>query len=242
MRTSLAALPIIRRRAAGYTFEKHELCGRLPQKSAAPERRRHPIPLRARLGTHSRAFTRRRGGDADARFAVKPLSRLCPEGSELAMIARVLALCSIMLFAASAAAQPPPSPPSAPEGAGARVFCGQSVALALAPRSRIPARYRRFFGIWSDAAWGPGACAALVVESIDRAGTARILYVYGPLSSDTPGPGGVLRGTGIIRGGALRFQNSDGTQFVFRPQGVDLAGAMTTPRGERFAATFKKSF
>jgi hypothetical protein len=51
-----------------------------------------------------------------------------------------------------------------------------------------------------------------------------------------------LRGTGIIRGGALRFQNSDGTQFVFRPQGVDLAGAMTTPRGERFAATFKKSF
>ena len=160
------------------------------------------------------------------------------------MIPRALVLCSMLLVAGSAAAQPlpPPAIPPAAAPEGARVFCEQSVSFTLAPRARVPARYRRFLGVWSDAAWGPNACAALVVKDIDRTGTAKILYVYGPLSPDTPGPGGILRGTGIIRAGALRFQNSDGTQFVFRPDVVDLAGSMTTPRGDSFTAIFKKSF
>lgn len=155
------------------------------------------------------------------------------------MIARPLVLCSLLLLAAPAAAQPPPA---APPPADARVFCGQSVGFAVTPWARVPAVYRRFLGVWSDAAWGPDACAALIVESIDRAGTAKILYVYGPLDSSAPGPGGVLRGTGIIRAGILRFQNSDGTQFAFRPEIIDLAGQMTTPSGDSFTATFKKSF
>lgn len=160
---------------------------------------------------------------------------------------RFLVLCPLLLVAAgSAAAQPSPpaasAPPSAPESANARFFCGQSVGVALAPPAQVPRAYRRFLGVWSDAAWGPNACAALVVESIDRTGTAKILYVYGPLDASGPRPGGVLRGTGIIRGGALRFQNSDGTQFAFRPEIADLTGRMTTPRGDSFTAIFKKSF
>jgi hypothetical protein len=145
-----------------------------------------------------------------------------------------------LLCAGSAAAQAPPSAP--PPEQGVRVLCAQSVSFALAPRARVPRAYRRFLGVWSDAAWGPDACAALVVEDIDRTGTATILYVYGPLSSGRPAPGGVLRGTGIVRDGALRFQNSDGTQFVFRPDIADLMGQMTTPRGDRFTAVFKRSF
>ena len=153
------------------------------------------------------------------------------------MVPRLLALCSLLLVAAgSAAAQPPPP------AAAARVFCEQSVTFALAPRTRVPPAYRHFLGVWSDAAWGPNACAALVVESVSPTGTAKILYIYGPLGSNTPGPGGVLRGTGIVHGGALRFQNADGTQFAFRPDGADLAGRMTTPRGDSFTAIFKKSF
>jgi hypothetical protein len=158
------------------------------------------------------------------------------------MIPRLLAPCSLLLFAGSAAAQPPPSAGPAPPPADARVFCEQSVRFVLAPRAHVPPAYRRFLGVWSDAAWGPSSCAALIVQDIDRAGTAKILYVYGPLDANARGPGGVLRGTGIIRGGALRFQNSDGTQFAFRPEIADLAGQMTTPRGDRFTATFKKSF
>jgi hypothetical protein len=160
------------------------------------------------------------------------------------MIARAL-LCSLLLFAGSAAAQPPSSatlPPGEQEPAGARVFCEQSVNFTLAPRAQVPARYRRFLGVWSDAAWGPDSCAALIVENINEAGLATILYVYGPLSSSTPEPGGVLRGTGVVRDGVLRFQNSDGTQFAFRPDIADLAGEMTTPRGDSFTAVFKKSF
>lgn len=155
------------------------------------------------------------------------------------MIPRLLALCPLLFLAAPAAAQPPPA---ASVPAGGRVFCGQSVSFTLASPARVPPADRRFLGVWSDAAWGPKACAALVVESISRAGTARIVYVYGPLDASAPGPGGVLRGTGVIRGGALRFQNSDGTQFAFRPEIADLAGHMTTPRGDSFTATFKKSF
>ncbi|MGH7036718.1 MAG: hypothetical protein ACREFK_08215 [Stellaceae bacterium] len=163
------------------------------------------------------------------------------------MIPRFFTLCAVLLAAAgSAAAQPPPpagpAPPSAPQPANARFFCGQSVTVTLAPRTQVPRAYRRFLGVWSDAAWGPDACAALVVESINRTGTAKILYVYGPLDPSVPRPGGVLRGTGIIRGGQLRFQNSDGTQFAFRPEIADLAGHMTTPHGDSFTATFKRSF
>lgn len=140
---------------------------------------------------------------------------------------------------AAAAAAQAMAPSAAPAD---HVFCQQPVAVTVAPRTDTAARYRRFLGIWSDAAWGPHACAALVVEHISRGGTARIVYAYGPMSADRPGPGGVLRGTGLIRNGALRFQDSDGTQFAFHPEAVDLAGRMTTETGETYRATFKKSF
>jgi hypothetical protein len=50
-----------------------------------------------------------------------------------------------------------------------------------------------------------------------------------------------LHGTGIIRDGELRFQNSDGTQFTFRPGIADLIGRMTTPSGQSYEAAFKKT-
>jgi hypothetical protein len=50
-----------------------------------------------------------------------------------------------------------------------------------------------------------------------------------------------LHGTGIIRDGELRFQNSDSTQFAFRPGIADLIGRMTTPSGQSYQAAFKKT-
>lgn len=146
---------------------------------------------------------------------------------------------------------PPPSGPQigAPQasetGPGApqsgRVFCGQSVSYRLAGRSTIPGDDRRFLGVWSDAAWDAHTCAALVVEDVKADGTASILYIYGPQGSSSPGPGGVLHGTGVIRGGELRFQNSDGSQFAFRPGIVDMTGHLIDPKGESFQATFKQT-
>ena len=143
---------------------------------------------------------------------------------------------ALLLAPAAAAAQQPPAPPEA------RIFCDQAVDIRVAPQAEIKQSYRRFLGIWSDAAWDPQTCAALVVENVAADGTATIVYVYGSLESEARRPGGVLRGTGIIRDGELRFQNSDGTQFAFRPGVVDLDGRMTAPNGESFTATFKKNF
>ena len=151
----------------------------------------------------------------------------------------VASWCLLLLTAGSATAQTPP--PAAEPQAG-RVFCEQSVGYRLADPSAIPESYRPFLGAWSDAAWDANTCAALIVDDVRPDGTASIIYVYGPLGSNTRVPGGVLHGTGIIRDDELRFQNSDGTQFAFRPAIADLVGRMTTPNGQTHQATFKKTF
>ena len=146
-------------------------------------------------------------------------------------------------------ALPPPAstspllaaPPVVAGPATERVFCDQPVVVRLPDRGVIPERYRPFVGIWSDAAWTPQLCAALVVEAVQPDGTAAIVYVYGPIGSNNRRPGGVLHGTGIIRDGELRFQNSDGTQFAFRPLYADLDGRLTTAQGQSYQAVFKKT-
>jgi hypothetical protein len=122
-----------------------------------------------------------------------------------------------------------------------RVFCEQLVTVRLADRDGIPDPYRQFVGIWSDAAWTPQLCAALVVETVQPDGTASIVYAFGPMGSNTRRPGGVLHGIGVIRDGELRFQNSDGTQFAFRPLYADLDGRLTTPQGQHYQAVFKRT-
>jgi hypothetical protein len=153
-------------------------------------------------------------------------------------------------------ARPPAEQPARPAPAEAaatamspaaaeRVFCEQAISLQLAAPNAVPAQYRPFVGVWSDAAWTPSLCAALIVESVMPDGTATVIYAYGPMAGGNPrgpaGGGGVLRGTGIIRDGQLRFQNADGSQFAFRPQFADLDGRLTTPQGQSYAAIFKKA-
>jgi hypothetical protein len=141
-----------------------------------------------------------------------------------------------------AAVPPSNMPPAAPDGPQeTREFCSQSVSFALAQRESVPPRYRDFVGIWSDASWTPQLCAALIVENVQPDGTASILYVFGPMSPSVRQPGGILRGTGIIRDGQLLFQNSDGSQFTFRPLYADLDGHLTTPNGQSYQAVFKKT-
>jgi hypothetical protein len=154
------------------------------------------------------------------------------------MIRHVLALACLTLSAAAAWAQ---APPITGEPQPSRVFCDQSVTYRVAEQAAVPEPYRRFLGAWTDAAWDANTCAALIVENIDPNGTASIIYAYGPLGSSARGTGGILHGTGIIRDGELRFQNSDNTQFAFRPGIADLIGRMTTPNGQSYEAAFKKA-
>ncbi len=140
------------------------------------------------------------------------------------------------------ASAPPPAAPaqatmSPPEG---RIFCEQPVSALLADRETVPRRYRRFVGMWADASWTPQLCAALIVANVTPDGTATIVYVFGPMGPSNGARGGVLNGTGIIRNGELRFENSDGSQFAFRPFYADLQGRLTTPQGQSYDAIFKK--
>ena len=100
-------------------------------------------------------------------------------------------------------------------------------AAAASPISELNQRSREIF--------------RLIVENINPDGTAAIIYAYGPLGSSARVVGGTLHGTGMIRDGELRFQNSDSTQFAFRPGIADLIGRMTTPSGQSYQATFKKT-
>lgn len=155
------------------------------------------------------------------------------------MMRAVVAFACLLLPAALASAQIP-QPPAEPQPS--RVFCDQSVSYRVVDPATVPERYRAFLGAWSDAAWDANTCAALIVENIDPGGTASVVYAYGPLGSNARMSGGTLHGTGIIRDGELRFQNSDGTQFAFRPGIADLVGRMTTPNGQSYEAAFKKTF
>jgi hypothetical protein len=143
------------------------------------------------------------------------------------------------------AAPPPLAPPSAevaPAPPAGRVFCNQSVTYTLAGPASAPDPYRQYLGIFSDAAWTPQLCAALIVENVQTDGTATITYVFGPMSTGGKGPGGVLHGTGIVKDGALLFQNSDGSQYAFKPYYTDLAGHWATSSGQGYDAIFKKTY
>ncbi len=162
----------------------------------------------------------------------EPAPPSAPYGAPPAAIAPAIAPPS------SATAEPAPVPEPA---AADRVFCEQPVSVQVADPAAVAERYRPFIGIWSDASWSPTLCAALIVSSVRPDGTAAIVYVFGPMAANARTAGGILHGTGIIRDGELKFQNSDGSQFAFRPVYADLDGRLTTPKGESYQAIFKKA-
>jgi hypothetical protein len=139
----------------------------------------------------------------------------------------------------------PPSPqiPAPPADSGpSRVFCGQTVTYRVADPGSAPEAYRPFIGLWSDAAWTPQLCAALIVESIGNDGAVTVTYAFGPIGSGNQKSGGILHGTGVVQDGELKFQNNDGSQFAFKPFYSDLVGHLVTPKGDTYEAIFKKTF
>lgn len=153
-----------------------------------------------------------------------------------------LFLAALVTASAAAFAQTPTPVTEPPGPAVTRDFCGQDVTFTLADPAAAAPQYRDFIGIWSDAAWTPQLCAALIVETVTPEGGAAVVYAYGPQAPNARSPGGVLRGTGIIQNGELRFQNSDGSQFAFRPYYADLDGSLVTPKGQSLHAIFKKTY
>jgi len=83
----------------------------------------------------------------------------------------------------------------------------------------------------------------LIGDNVDPDGTASIIYVYGPLGSGAR----VARrdfghGTGVIRDGELRFQNSDGTTVRVPPGNRRSRRAHDHSRCPNLRSRFKKTF
>jgi hypothetical protein len=172
-------------------------------------------------------------------FEAQPLPPLAP-GAEIPRPPDQAAPVSPVPPADTTSAGAPPTSASLSEPRE-RVFCEQPVTVEIANPEAVATPFRPFIGIWSDASWTPQLCAALVVQNVAQDGTATILYAFGPMGSNTRGPGGVLHGTGIIREGELKFENSDGSQFAFRALYADLDGRLTTSAGQSYQAVFKKT-
>jgi len=62
-----------------------------------------------------------------------------------------------------------------------------------------------------------------------------------PMGASGRAAGGILHGTGIIRDGELRFQNSDGSQFAFSAALRRSCRPPCTPKGQTYQAAFKKT-
>src|SRR5690348_16919716 len=83
------------------------------------------------------------------RFRREPISAM--DTGFRRYVRRGLPFVALLLCASAATpAQTPPGAAAAPAG---RVFCQQSVDFRVADRTTVPERFRRFLGIWSDAAW-----------------------------------------------------------------------------------------
>jgi hypothetical protein len=94
------------------------------------------------------------------------------------------------------------------------VICGRPISYVIdATGATQP--YRSFLGVWTGAAWNSRICGGLIVQSVDNDGSARIIYVYGPL----PGaqfPWKQQSPSALIRYGQLTFQDEENGNFSFR--------------------------
>jgi hypothetical protein len=94
------------------------------------------------------------------------------------------------------------------------VICGRPISYVIdATGATQP--YRSFLGVWTGAAWNSRICGGLIVQSVDNDGSARIIYVYGPL----PGaqfPWKQQSPSALIRYGQLTFQDEENGNFTFR--------------------------
>jgi hypothetical protein len=138
---------------------------------------------------------------------------------------------------------PPPTLPRPPREATppplqeSAMLCGQSVQYGL-DRSGTAEAYAAFVGVWTGN-WNNSnrLCGALIVERVRSDGTAQIIYAYG--SNRAGGPSHQQRRAAIIdNDGTLRFQDDQGSVFVFKPKTGDVLAAAFSGASGRLGGYF----
>lgn len=97
-----------------------------------------------------------------------------------------------------------------------KVACGRSVDYLVDPSATNTGLLGVWVGTWNN----PGRlCGALIVQSIDRAGTVDLIYIYGPSRPARGLPWKQQHQVGVLRAGILSFQDDQKSSFTFSPGG-----------------------
>jgi hypothetical protein len=122
--------------------------------------------------------------------------------------------------------------------AGSTVICGRAVHYVI-DATGVAEPNRSFLGVWTGTMWNSRICGGLIVAGADNDGTARIIFIYGPLAGSNfswkqQSP------PAVIRNGQLTFQEEAG-RFVFSQSASNvLQGHFTSARGVALYATLTK--
>jgi hypothetical protein len=89
--------------------------------------------------------------------------------------------------------------------------------------------YRSFLGAWAGATWNSRICGGLIVAGADDNGTARIIYIYGPLARSNfswkqQSP------PAVIQNGQLTFQDEEAGKFFFRLSAPNILQGISSAR------------
>lgn len=118
-------------------------------------------------------------------------------------------------------------------------ICDQQVGYKLVPPAPdVSVDMRAFSGIWVGQ-WGNTRCSALVVESIEKDGSADVWYVFGPDSGASGRTGGANRRKGAIVGKTLAFKSGTASLEYQMVNTDELTGTFMGQGGQSRAA-FRK--
>lgn len=114
--------------------------------------------------------------------------------------------------------------------------CDQSLEYKIQPP--VGGTGAGFSGVWVGK-WDTGLCGALVVESIEPNGSARLLYVNGSMGGQYSMKAGNRRFPGKIDGNKLTAAGQSITiEYILRSP-TELAGTYTSQYGS-FKGSFRK--
>ena len=97
------------------------------------------------------------------------------------------------------------------------------------PAPHVARSVARFAGAWAHGAWGDVLPHVLVVEAIDAAGRARVVYAVGDFAEGNVSRG-YRRETGRIEGDVLTVDLGDRARVAYRLVGDSLVGTYTSKR------------
>lgn len=139
--------------------------------------------------------------------------------------------CTVCAFVGAARSEIASLEASRPKRhAGSSVICGRAVDYVI-DATGVAEPYRSFLGVWTGATWNSRICGGLIVAGADNGGTARTVYIYGPLAG-SQFPWKQQSPPAVIHAGQLTFQDEEMGKFVFSLSEPNiLHGHFTSARG-----------